>query len=86
MASDALISRGWVWLDTWMVEKTNETDDEGWSYAVNFGTIETNAVATKGMTHFVRRRRFIRRQSYVGSLKLTFISCESLHDLQQSIA
>ena len=38
---------------------------KGWSYDVNFGTFES-ASATKGMMHFVRRRRRVRNQHFTG--------------------
>eukprot|EP01041_Mallomonas_annulata_P003979 gene3979-7930_t len=68
-AEDGLMSYGWEWDkdSNWVVD-TNfpGTDGEGWSYDVNFGTFES-ASATKGMMHFVRRRRRTRNLHFVAS-------------------
>lgn len=63
-AEDALASLGWVWSGEWTVD-TNfpNTDDDGWQYAVNFGSFES-ASSVKSMVHFVRRRRKIRSMSF----------------------
>ena len=69
-ASPTLLSTGWEWVDgvTWVVDEgAPGTDAEGWSYASNFGSISTNSSATKGMTHFVRRRRYTRKQYFNGT-------------------
>lgn len=42
------------------------SDGEGWVYAASFGSIEKSGSAVKGMTHFVRRRRRTREQTFVG--------------------
>lgn len=42
------------------------SDGEGWVYAASFGSMEQSGSAVKGMTHFVRRRRRSRQQSFVG--------------------
>ena len=45
---------------------TGVSDGEGWTYAASFGSIEASGSAVKGMTHFVRRRRRSRQQTFVG--------------------
>mmetsp|Transcript_17880 Transcript_17880/g.18646 ORF Transcript_17880/g.18646 Transcript_17880/m.18646 type:complete len:511 (+) Transcript_17880:59-1591(+) len=62
-SSQSLISRGWLWLDNnWNINKEeNVTDNDGWMYATNFGSIDQSS-AIKTMSHFVRRRRYTRKQ------------------------
>jgi hypothetical protein len=42
----------------------------GWSYAVNFGSIDDNSSGTRKMIHFVRRRRLERNQIFDGNSTL----------------
>lgn len=68
LASQSLISRGWIWANEWKLECIeNTTDGEGWSYATNFGNIEQSS-PIKAMSHFVRRRKFIRNQIFICKL------------------
>ena len=63
-ADAALLSTGWEFVNPWCQDLEHpNTDDEGWSYDVDFGTFQ-NASGVKGMTHFVRRRRYTRIQDY----------------------
>lgn len=66
-AEDALLSLGWDWNaegSPWSPDKEHpNTDEEGWSYDVDFGTFQ-NSCSKKGMTHFVRRRRLTRIQDF----------------------
>jgi hypothetical protein len=59
-----LLSTGWTWAadETWRVEPTSS--DGGWQYAVDFGGDEAAYAPTKGMAHFVRRRRLVRTQVF----------------------
>jgi hypothetical protein len=38
----------------------------GWEYAVNFGNIDEGSCGSKGLAHFVRRRRLIRKRCFLG--------------------
>lgn len=64
-------------------------DSEGWTYATNFSSIDTNGAAVKAMTHFVRRRRRTRQQSYIGPsiANATCDHCDSqkVKDLSDSL-
>lgn len=62
-SSQSLISRGWIWLDNnWEINKIEGiTDNDGWMYATNFGNIDQSS-PTKTMSHFVRRRKYTRKQ------------------------
>lgn len=61
-------SKGWCWGENgWAIDYT-DADHEGWTYGSNFETIETHGSATKNISHFVRRRRRIRKQIFVGNL------------------
>jgi hypothetical protein len=65
LASDTLISRGWFWVGDWEVECAEGiTDNEGWSYSTNFGNID-QCSPVKTMSHFVRRRKFTRKQIFI---------------------
>ncbi len=53
-----LPGKDWEWEDIWYVEKQREfTDDNGWQYAVDFGS---NFHGTKALFDVVRRRKWIR--------------------------
>lgn len=57
---------GWRWLNEWTrVGNTRTTDDEGWSYAVDFGAVDFHA--TKATIDFVRKRKWIRTRTSVRS-------------------
>ena len=66
-AEDALSSVGWDWNaegSPWAPDlEYPNTDNDGWSYDVDFSTFQ-NASSKKGMTHFVRRRRLTRIQDF----------------------
>lgn len=68
-AEAELICHGWSWLDdSWTIDLNYPgTDSDGWGYAVNFGSIDETSTGQKGMTHFVRRRRRIRTQIFIGN-------------------
>ena len=62
-----MITHGWTWTQSsWAVENQG-ADADGWIYAASFGSIAESGSAVKGMTHFVRRRRRSRTQSFFGS-------------------
>lgn len=67
-ASSALISKGWSWEGDWLMDTgTTNADKDGWSYAAEFGSFgdsDKSGSATKGMLHFVRRRKLIRHQFF----------------------
>lgn len=64
-AASDLISFGWEWKSAeWDVDSNfHNTDVDGWSYCTNFGNFDNGSCETKGMLHFVRRRRYIRVQN-----------------------
>ena len=83
-ANTQLLSPGWRWFTAdWEVPSHNpdvlpmpfqsaDRDSLGWMYNVDFSSYSpTNrGVPTKGMTHFVRRRRILRTMIFDGmSLK-----------------
>ena len=63
-ANITLLTTGWHWeeSDDWKIDPVSA--DEGWLYATDFGGDEQSYSATKGILHFVRRRRLIRLQSF----------------------
>jgi len=66
-AEESLLSYGWEWDQNskWTVDKEfSNTDSDGWIYDVNFGSFE-NASSKKGMMHFVRRRRVVRKLHFM---------------------
>lgn len=76
-ASQALISFGWQWDEApWSIDKSptinGATDEEGWTYSSDFTSFssehqeKTNISGTKGIMHFVRRRKLARNQSFDG--------------------
>jgi hypothetical protein len=57
---------GWRWLNEWTrVGNARTTDDEGWSYAVDFGAADFHA--TKAAIDFARKRKWIRTRTSVRS-------------------
>eukprot|EP00041_Stephanoeca_diplocostata_P033294 m.1096447 g.1096447 ORF g.1096447 m.1096447 type:complete len:245 (-) comp24309_c1_seq5:188-922(-) len=51
---------GWQWVGTWQVQDDNTVGENGWTYAVDFtGTYSSHY---NKLMHFVRRRRWVRRQ------------------------
>eukprot|EP01039_Chlorochromonas_danica_P001241 gene1240-1353_t len=69
-ANAALLSRGWMWEPegNWMIDTgLPNADGDGWSYAADFSTYgdsEKTGSGTKGLIHFVRRRKLIRSQYF----------------------
>ena len=63
-ANITLLTTGWHWEDNddWKIDPVSA--DEGWYYATDFGGDDQTYSATKGILHFVRRRRLIRLQSF----------------------
>ena len=53
----------WMWISNWQVEKTNDTDAEGWSYSNDYQIMASSTYynefipPTKGQPAIVRRRR-----------------------------
>ena len=67
---EGLISAGWEWEEgsIWQLHTAlGETDENGWVYAVSFGSIEDEGMPSCGRTHFVRRRRKTRKQVFIGN-------------------
>ncbi len=67
---------GWNWEpDTvWAIDMSGtNVDPEGWTYNTDFGHFmdSTSGTGTKGMMHFVRRRKLVRSQSFDGESPLT---------------
>ncbi len=72
LASEAFCqpNSGWQWVEgsEWSLEVVHgQTDEEGWTYSRDFASIES-AVGKKGMTHFVRRRRYLRSMGFLGNI------------------
>lgn len=70
-ANKELLSAGWDWTEGdegWKVDPS--TAEEGWMYAVDFGGDPLTYSKTKGIIHFVRRRRLIRLQTFAPHLLL----------------
>jgi len=73
---------GWSWDNPesngesqWNVDISPEwTDSEGWTYSVDFGSLNDTerGSALKGMMHFVRRRRMYRSKYLDGKNKIIF--------------
>jgi hypothetical protein len=73
---------GWRWFtDDWEIPSHNpdvlpmafqsaDRDSLGWMYNVDFSSYSSTnrGVPTKGMTHFVRRRRILRTMIFDGKL------------------
>jgi hypothetical protein len=60
---------GWEWIAeiSWKVDMNlDNVDNDGWSYAVDFGSFKDaySGSKVKGALHFVRRRRLLRYQSF----------------------
>jgi hypothetical protein len=59
---------GWEWQGPWTVEKGPHTDVQGWSYAVDFSMLSYpfhSGCSSRSLTHFVRRRRWVRQRRRV---------------------
>ncbi|ORY90814.1 hypothetical protein BCR35DRAFT_299402 [Leucosporidium creatinivorum] len=79
----------WHWIDReWMVDMDGDTDEQGWSYAVRFGSRHWRGQPDI-LRSFVRRRRWIRARIYLpkplsatapGSKEPAPIDWESLHN------
>lgn len=69
-ANVGLVTPGWNWVPTspWLVDTTHahgNPRDDGWMYGVDFANDSANYSNEKNaFLHFVRRRRFTRRQIY----------------------
>lgn len=79
-ANAALLPRGWCWETEggWMMDTgLPNADKEGWSFSTDFssfGDSDKTGSATKGILHFVRRRKLIRDQYFDGE-HLTLAAC-----------
>eukprot|EP01063_Lacrimia_lanifica_P035959 TRINITY_DN6997_c0_g3_i1.p1 TRINITY_DN6997_c0_g3~~TRINITY_DN6997_c0_g3_i1.p1 ORF type:complete len:3924 (+),score=1494.40 TRINITY_DN6997_c0_g3_i1:108-11879(+) len=58
---DQRLGKEWRWLGTWEMERSSDTDKDGWTYAVDFPFKYHNK---KSAGHCVRRRRWF-RQAFV---------------------
>lgn len=61
----AFESAGWDWDGPWELEMAGYVDKDGWTYGVDFGTVEyppAPGCQRKALQHFVRRRRWVRRR------------------------
>lgn len=86
---------GWMWEPegNWMIDTgLPNADGDGWSYAADFSTYgdsEKTGSGTKGLIHFVRRRKLIRSQYFDGKKILyhpffqflSFQDIETLHGI-----
>jgi len=57
LETNKLLPPGWEWVDEWHIDKTEETDEEGWQYAFNW---EFKFAKQSNSTTHVRRRRWAR--------------------------
>jgi len=85
------LPKGWSWQGDWRIDfrprKDNAVDDEGWSYAVDFGPGKmrvwppADGEGKRKPLHFVRRRRWYRVRVYDGQAPSIESSTSStLHD------
>jgi hypothetical protein len=61
---------GWEWQGPWKLDCSSNTDKHGWSYGVDFSMLSypfTSGSGTRALTHFVRRRRWVRQRRRVVS-------------------
>ncbi|CAK7326271.1 unnamed protein product [Dovyalis caffra] len=72
---------GWQWTSSWIVDKSEPVDDDGWTYGPDFHTLKWPPASKsyKSAHNVVRRRRWIRRrQQLIGershSLNSDFVS------------
>jgi hypothetical protein len=92
-ADKELLSAGWDWTEGdegWKVDPM--TADEGWTYAVDFSGDPTSYSPSKGMVHFVRRRRLVRLQTFaphllLGSVAWTcdYVDTEMISSLEKQL-
>jgi hypothetical protein len=74
-----LCSKGWCWGENaWAIDYVSAADHEGWVYCSNFESIDTAGSPVKALSHFVRRRRRIRKQIFVGKPRPPLPSLPSL--------
>jgi hypothetical protein len=58
---------GWSWGSDskWEVDRSSPNiDQDGWAFAVDFGGDDESYCGSKGIVHFVRRRRLVRLQTF----------------------
>lgn len=55
-------SPGWRWIDQWTVDTSQGADPDGWIFATDFPAKTLFVSKYNKLKHFVRRRRWIRKQ------------------------
>jgi hypothetical protein len=80
----------WMWISNWKVEKTNDTDEQGWSYSNDYQIMASSTyyneftVPTKGQPAMARRRRkWMRRRMLINYPYASTMTQEYLKLLSQ---